>query len=78
MDDKELDLRVKSLMFDLMLVLYDYGITEVNVGGMMRLLGVDASVAADHDAESVKLTREFAKYVLEIRDTQRPTNETLH
>ena len=44
----------------------------------MRLLGVDAVVAAEHDAESVKLTQEFAKYVQETRETRRPDSETLH
>ena len=78
MDDQELDRKVKLLMFDLMLVLYNYGIKEVNVGGLMRLLGVDTKVAAEHDAESVELTQEFAKYVMETRETRRPDNETLH
>lgn len=78
MDDQELDRKVKLLMFDLMLVLYNYGIKEVNVGGMMRLLGVDTTVAAEHDDESVKLTQEFAKYVMETQITRCPDNETLH
>ena len=76
--DDELDLKVKYLMFDLMLVLYNYGITEVNVGGLMRMLGVEETTAAEHDNEAVELTHEFAKYVKETRDTKRPDNETLH
>lgn len=76
--DDELDLKVKYLMFDLMLVLYNYGITEVNVGGLMRMLGVEETTAAEHDNEAVELTAEFAKYVRETRDTKRPDNETLH
>ena len=39
-DDQDLDRQVKLLMFDLMLVLYSHGITEVNVGSLMRMLGV--------------------------------------
>ena len=77
-EDNKLDLKVKYLMFDLMLVLYQYGITEVNVGGLMRMLGVKESTAAEHDNEAVELTDEFAKYVKETRDTKRPDNETLH
>lgn len=77
-DDEKLDLKVKNLMFDLMLVLYSHGIKEVNIGGLMRVLGVEAEVAAEHDDESVALTKEFAKYVEEVRDTKRPDNETLH
>jgi len=78
MTEEDLDQQVKLLMFDLMLVLYTHGIKEINVGGMMRLLGVEADVAAPHDTELVELTQEFAKYVKETRDTRRPDNETLH
>ena len=77
-DDQTIDLKVKNLMFDLMLVLYSYGITEVNVGALMRMLGVRAEVAAEHDDEAVELTDEFAKYVKETRITQRPDDTTLH
>ena len=76
--DEELDIKVKEIMFDLMLVLYSHGITEVNVGALMRILGVPAKVAKEHDAELIKLTKEFAKYVRDVRETKRPNNETLH
>jgi len=78
MTEDNLDLKVKNLMFDLMLVLYSYGITEVNLGGLMRMLGVKESTAQKHDNEAVELTDEFAKYVKEVRETKRPENETLH
>ena len=77
-NDPALDLRVKNLMFDLMLVLYSYGITEVNVGALMRILGVSEEKAREHDDEAVELTDEFAKYVKEARETKRPDNTTLH
>lgn len=78
MSEEELDIRVKNLMFDLMLILYTYGIKEVNMGALMRLLGVKPDVAARHDDESVELTDEFAKYVTESREVKRPDNTTLH
>ena len=77
-DDQTIDLKVKNLMFELMLVLYSYGITEVNVGALMRMLGVRDEVAAEHDDEAVELTDEFAKYVKETRTIKRPDNTTLH
>ena len=76
--EDDLDIKVKNLMFDLMLVLYSYGITEVNVGALMRILGVREEKAREHDDEAVELTDEFAKYVKEVRETKRPDNETLH
>ena len=78
MTEQEFDLKIKDLMFDLMLVLYSYGVTTLNVGGLMRMLGVDTPTAAEHDSEQVELTDEFAKYVKEARNTKRPNNETLH
>jgi hypothetical protein len=78
MTEEDLDLKVKNLLFDLMLVLYSHGITEVNVGALMRVLGVKAEVAAKHDNEEVELTDEFAKYVKETREIKRPDNTTLH
>ena len=78
MTEDDLDIKVKNLMFDLMLVLYSYGITEVNVGSLMRILGVNDEKAQEHDDEAVELTDEFAKYVKEVRETKRPDNETLH
>ena len=77
-EEENLDLRVKNLMFDLMLVLYSHGITEVNLGSLMRILGVSEEKAREHDDEAVELTDDFAKYVKETRDTRRPDNETLH
>ena len=77
-EDVEIDLKVKNLLFDLMLVLYSYGITEVNVGSLMRILGVSEEKAREHDDEAVELTDEFAKYVKETRDIKRPDNTTLH
>ena len=76
--EENLDQQVKALMFDLMLVLYSHGITSVNVGGLMRMLGVKEETAQKHDEESVELTDEFAKYVKEVRETKRPSDTTLH
>lgn len=77
-DEQSLDQHVKALLFDLMLVLYTYGIKEVNLGALMRILGVSEEKAREHDDEAVELTDEFAKYVEEARNIKRPENTTLH
>ena len=77
-DSPDLDEKVKLAIFDVMLVLYEHGITEVNLGGLMRILGIDNDTSSLHDDEAVLLTDQFAKYVKETRDTKRPANETLH
>ena len=51
LEDLELDQSVRVAILNLMLVLYDCGITEVHIGGVMRILGVSDSMAEKHDNE---------------------------
>ena len=73
----ELDLTIRTAIHNLMLVLYEQGITEIHTGGMMRLLGVDNNVAQEYDDERIILDDNFVKYVEEI-NTPRPSNQSLH
>lgn len=47
---------VKELVVNICLVLADFGITEVHVGGLMRLVGIDEELAAQHDDELMIIT----------------------
>jgi hypothetical protein len=73
----ELDLTIRTAIHNLMLVLYDQGITEIHTGGLMRLLGVSDEVAQQYDDERVILDDKFVKYMTEI-NTPRPANQSLH
>jgi hypothetical protein len=73
----ELDLTIRAAIHNLMLVLYEQGITEIHTGGMMRLLGVDNNVAQEYDDERIILDDNFVKYVQEI-NTPRPADQPLH
>ena len=73
----ELDLTIRAAIHNLMLVLYEQGITEIHTGGMMRLLGIDNDVAQEYDDERIILDDNFVKYVEEI-NTPRPTDQPLH
>ena len=73
----ELDLTIRTAIHNLMLVLYDQGITEIHTGGLMRLLGVLDEVAQQYDNERVILDDNFVKYVKEI-NTPRPIDQPLH
>jgi len=77
LDDPELEQEVRVLMYELMLLLYQHGITEVHVGGMMRLLGVSNESSSAHDDEMIILDDKFAKYVEQITET-RSSDQTLH
>ena len=73
----ELDLSIKTAIHNLMLVLYEQGITEIHTGGLMRLLGVSNEVAQDYDNERIVLDDGFVKYVRDF-NTPRPKDQPLH
>jgi hypothetical protein len=77
LDDTELDQTIRLAILNLMVVLYDCGIEEVHIGGIMRILGVANDKAEQHDNERLVLNEEFVKYVEQI-NTPRPVNQTLH
>jgi hypothetical protein len=77
LEDLELDQSVRVAILNLMLVLYDCGITEVHIGGVMRILGVSDSMAEKHDNERLVLDEEFVKYVEQINEP-RPVDQRLH
>jgi len=49
-DEDQLQKRIKAIMMEIMIVLYDHGIKEAHMGAMMRLLGVD-DASANHDGD---------------------------
>jgi hypothetical protein len=77
LDDLKLDQAVRLAILNLMVVLYDCGITEVHVGGVMRIMGVSDEVASTHDDERLVLDDDFVKYVEEM-NTPRSADQTLH
>jgi hypothetical protein len=77
LEDLKLEETVRMAILNLMLVLYDCGIQQVHLGGLMRLLGIPNERAAEHDNQLVELDDNFAKYV-EAINTPRPLDQTLH
>lgn len=77
LDDLKLEETLRLNILNLMLVLYDCGIKEIHLGGLMRVLGVSNEVAATYDDQLVEVDEDFAKYVEAINEP-RPTDQTLH
>lgn len=77
LDDVELDHTVRMAILNLMMVLYECGIKEVHIGGVMRIMGVSNATASVHDDERLILDEEFVKYVEQINEP-RPSDQTLH
>jgi len=77
LDDIELDQTIRLAILNLMVVLYDCGITEIHVGGVMRILGVANDTAKKHDDDRLALDEQFIKYVEQINEP-RPVDQHLH
>jgi hypothetical protein len=77
LEDYELETHIRNLVTEIMVVMYEHGLREVHMGGMMRMLGIDNATASVHDDEVVILTDEFAKYVKQINEP-RTQDQTLH
>ena len=77
LENLDVDQAIRLAILNLCMVLYDCGITEIHVGGIMRVLGVPDDKAATHDLERMVLDGDFVKYVEQI-NAPRPNDQTLH
>jgi len=77
LEDLEIDQSIRLTILNLMVVLYDCGITEIHIGGVMRILGVPNEKAQEHDNEVLVIDENFVKYVEQINEP-RPSNQSLH
>lgn len=77
LEELETDLAIRNTILNLMLVLYNFGINEIHVGGVMRVLGIPDDTAQAHDLERLVLDQDFVKYVEQISEV-RPDDQVLH
>jgi hypothetical protein len=76
-DDPDLTADLKIQMFGLMYVLYEHGIAEVHMGGLLRILGVPDDLSAKWDDRVLCLDENFAKYMSDLQ-SQQNTGQFLH
>ena len=76
-DDPDLTADLKNQMFGLMYVLYEHGITEVHMGGLLRILGVPDDLSEKWDDRVLSLDENFAKYMSDLQ-SQQNTGQFLH
>ena len=65
-NDSVLDPLIQVAIYRLMLTLYNQGITEIHMGGLMRILGMSDTVASQHDEERVIMDEDFARYMYQM------------
>lgn len=78
--DDELRKECKTIIMEIMMVLYKHGIKEVHMGGMLRLMGVTEELAQESDDERIVLDEKFTSYIermLELAEKE-SNNQTFH
>ena len=77
LEDLKVDQAIRLAILNLCVVLHDCGITEVHVGGLMRILGVPNVSDLVHDDERLIIDDNFIKYVEQINQP-RSIDQVLH
>ena len=77
LEDEKLDEDIRAHVLSLMYVLYEYGLRDVHMGGLLRILGVPDEVAAGFDDKVLGLDADFVKYMNDIQ-SGRDLSQTLH
>ena len=78
MQDDMLGQRVHAVIMDVCAVLYSYGIREISVGSLMRLVGVPENRAQSHDHEIMQITDDIQHHGVLLTPCQVPPDVTLH
>lgn len=76
LDDQELEQQVQEIITELCCVMFQRGYKQVNVGAIMRMVGVPNERASDYDDEFVVNDSDFWNQVGETQP--RPPSSTLH
>ena len=77
LEDLKVDQAIRLAILNLCVILHDCGISEVHVGGLMRILGVSDQHAQAHDDERLIIDDKFIKYVDQINQP-RSSDQVLH
>ena len=78
LDDLEIETTIKFAIYNLILCLYEYGLDEIHLGGLLRILGVENAVAQKYDNDLVELTDDFRNYIIEVTQTAAQAGQTVH
>ena len=74
---------VRTVMLEVMVVLYANGQRHLHVGAMMRLIGVDEERAALHDDDRIDIDESFAELANDVNikhllQSRIPDGATIH
>ena len=79
LSEKELEQNLQDLIIEICTVMQSRGYTEVSVGAIMRLVGVDPVNAGRHDDDMIDLGEDFDRVLQKrISGQNVPSGTTLH
>lgn len=58
MESDQLETHVRETIIEILAVLHNRGITQISVGGLLRIMGVPNHMATRHDLDYIELTAE--------------------
>ncbi len=82
-----LEIKVRLILLELLMVLYRNGIKEVSCGALMRVLGVPPEQTAHYDDEDITIDQEVIEELIQVRgqfsyssmlDDSTPPGTTIH
>ena len=77
LDPEKFEENVQDLIVDLCKTLYLHGYREVPLGAIMRLIGVEETVAVEHDNEFFRLDGEFAELIKEDEEFEKEMHDEM-
>ncbi len=79
-DDSDLQDRVREIMIDLLTVCYQHNIHQVNVGAVMRIMGVNPDKAKTYDGDYIEIDENFPQLLIDLNKAVPviPVGTTIH
>ena len=74
----ELERAVRDLIMDLCGVLYSHGYQEISVGALMRVIGIPAERAAEHDHSIINISSQFSALMPRHKNLEVPPGTVFH
>lgn len=77
LDPETFEEKIQDLIVDICKTLYHHGYREVPLGAVMRLIGIEESVAAEHDCDYFRLDGEFEEMIQEDEEIEKEIYEEM-
>lgn len=77
LDPETFEEKVQDLIVDICKTLYQHGYREVPLGAIMRLIGIEESVAVEHDNDYFRLDSDFEELMQEDKEFEKEVYEEM-